>query len=493
MKSNKTNDNLKKVLRTNYSKSPEPLFLNNHKISSRNNRVNSSENKKTYNFQENSISKNINFISTDNIIHKNQQIYHPRKATLIFQNIKKKFLTKKKISKKSILKNERIFLNEKYRNNSNNSPEIQTNKLKNYNNNSNLKKNKNNRLITNETSTKKCNKYKNKNYPLKSSPNIYFTLYNNKQKLENIKLLNKSMVNPISEIKIIKKETKNQYRENIKRKKNYFNKLTERYINSFYNKINNVLVNYASYNTFNQLFSKKKYILLKILRKRNQNFKKLILKNYFYIWKIFNNTNDKKSENIFSENISNNNFILYEENDDLLLRFSLVKNKKFIVECLDTNNISNNKEMYSNHYNISEIINISENNDKLDIKLIFNILFKKHKPILKFNKTKDEYKLKIYLDNKITTLILKKGKCNDNEFIRINKEKKRILQFKKEQENIYNELISENKNLIEENEKLKKELEIIQNMNNKFEEIFKNINDIQINTLNQINNIYNKK
>ena len=520
-----------KTIDNYYSKSPTPTFCNNNYMLSK---ENNTERKSSFINIDNTINKlghiyqqkkNIYQKRNDNHLFKNRIKNNKiEKNTLdesskdfnnedpFFSNIfiqnKRNLLIKNTIKNNSNLENRLNSLNEKNLNNSsssNNSLANKTTKLKHYINNSNLKKYNNNKINTKEisefkpfpysidknTDNNKFNKNKTSDSLLNYCPNINSSFYNSKNKKKPQKKLN---ANPNKEIKKIKAEIKMKIWENMKKEENK-NKLVERYVikifPSFYYKINNVLVNYSRYYTFNKIFSKKKYLLLKILKKRNQNFKKLILTKYFYKWIWIIYTDDKKSENIFSNN--KNNYILYEENEDFLLRFSLVKNKKFLVECLDTNNISNNKEMYSNHYNISEIINISENNDKLDIKAIFNILFNKHKPIGKFNKTKDEFKLKIYLDNKITTLILKKCKCNDNEFIRINKEKKRILQFKKEQENICNELISENKNLIEENEKLKKELEIFQNMNIKFKELFNKLNDIQINTLNQINNIYNKK
>ena len=270
----------------------------------------------------------------------------------------------------------------------------------------------------------------------------------------------------------------------------------------FFKKLNIILTKNIQYFVYNKFFSKKNLIKIKFLKLLNKNNKKNI-EDYFNRW-VYNAYSilDDKSNNIQPLNFTNddniNNYNYYEDNDDFLLRFSLIENKKSIlIECLDTNNIS--KFMYSNSYNLNVIINNNKNIKELDLKDILKIFFNETSIKGEIDIDQDEFKLKInYIDNKNNTIILKKCKCEDNNFIEKNVEKK-IRQIKREKDKEYEEQVNLNKKLIQENEKMKNILKKIKNINNRYieniklnEKVIEDLKNIQKDHFDLLNEIGNK-
>ena len=155
--------------------------------------------------------------------------------------------------------------------------------------------------------------------------------------------------------------------------------------------------------------------------------------------------------------------------------------------------------MYSNSYNLNSIINNNKNIKELDLKDILKIFFNETSIKGEIDIDQDEFKLKInYIDNKNNTIILKKCKCEDNNFIEKNVEKK-IRQIKREKDKEYEEQVNLNKKLIQENEKMKNILKKIKNINNRyieniklFDKAMEDLKNIQKDHFDLLNEIGNK-
>lgn len=78
-------------------------------------------------------------------------------------------------------------------------------------------------------------------------------------------------------------------------------------------------------------------------------------------------------------------------------------------------------EMFSNSYDICDILENTEFSLNLDIIKVLKDLFDKNPPIGEFNKKQNEFLLKITYENNVrNTFVLNKHKCQDNEFIKRN-------------------------------------------------------------------------
>jgi hypothetical protein len=141
----------------------------------------------------------------------------------------------------------------------------------------------------------------------------------------------------------------------------------------------------------------------------------------------------KDKEECKGKNINNKIYFLYEDNEDFLLRFKLNKIKKHIsIECLNTKEISTESEMFSNTYEICDILNISPIPKDLDLIEALKKLLDKYPPSGIFNEEQKEFNLKITYDNNIkNTFILVKNKCEDSKFIKKNIDKKNNQDKKK--------------------------------------------------------------
>ena len=171
----------------------------------------------------------------------------------------------------------------------------------------------------------------------------------------------------------------------------------------------------------------------------------------------------------------------YEANKNFLLKFS-IKNNTILFECLNTKNISTNREMFSNCYQINEIFENFEAEKNVDIKSYIQNLLNKKSPTGIFDDNQNEFKLKIFEDDKVLQLVLVKKTCNDDEFIEKNKEKK-IRQYIEEKKNLFKKFLQENRDL--DNEIKFDELQIneyaknkISNFNRLFETGLKEIEQI---------------
>ena len=173
------------------------------------------------------------------------------------------------------------------------------------------------------------------------------------------------------------------------------------------------------------------------------------------------NSDSKEKKNINkgkSQAISN--YFLYKENKDFLLKFKVNKDQKNInIECLNTKKISKDGEMFSNNYDICEILNIPQYNEELDVVKTLQDLFKKNPPLGKFNTKQEEFNLVINYGNDKNTFVLLRHICKDNEFIKKNIIKK-INQNKNEKLKKLEQFLEENKNLIEVEEKLGIKIEV---------------------------------
>ena len=95
-----------------------------------------------------------------------------------------------------------------------------------------------------------------------------------------------------------------------------------------------------------------------------------------------------------------------------------------LIECLNTKKISQKCEMFSNIYEICDILNISEYNKELDVETSLKNLFHKKAPKGIIN-NQNEFNLTIFQDNNvISTFVLIKNICNNNNFIKKNFDKK---------------------------------------------------------------------
>ena len=171
----------------------------------------------------------------------------------------------------------------------------------------------------------------------------------------------------------------------------------------------------------------------KIVFNRNPNIKKMCLSKTKF-------SKDKKE--CKGKNTIKSNSFLYEDNEDFLLRFKLdkIKIKKYIsIECLNTKKISKESEMFSNTYEIGDILNISEIPPDLDLIEEIKKLIVKYPPSGIFNEEQKEFNLKITYDNNIKNMfILVQNKCKDNEFIKKNIDKKNNQDKKKRLRNYKN-------------------------------------------------------
>ena len=133
--------------------------------------------------------------------------------------------------------------------------------------------------------------------------------------------------------------------------------------------------------------------------------------------------------------------------------------KNINIECLNTKKISKDGEMFSNNYDICEILNIPQYNEELDVVKTLQDLFKKNPPLGKFNTKQEEFNLVINYGNDKNTFVLLRHICKDNEFIKKNIIKK-INQNKNEKLKKLEQFLEENKNLIEVEEKLGIKIEV---------------------------------
>lgn len=307
-------------------------------------------------------------------------------------------------------------------------------------------------------------KYKFKEHPQTNRNSCNKKLYENNKSIKN-KLLKRN------EIKIINYKNSNSnisnrsYKElNKEKDKNISNNPTLTIDNFSKNLRLNEPLNHKDIkpkNLFPEFIKDNENNLNKKFEKK-KNIKENISKN-FSIKKI-----KKNKEKSINKKI---NFI-YEDNNDFILKFILNKNKKSIsIDCLNTKKISKENEMYSNSFDICDILNISEFSEKLDTIKILKDLFNKNPPIGIFNKKPDEFFLKITYENNIkNTFVLNKKKCKDNEFINKNISKK-FKQYKIEKIKKIKEFYEEYKNMIEDNKNLENKTGIKIEINKNLSEI----------------------
>ena len=140
-----------------------------------------------------------------------------------------------------------------------------------------------------------------------------------------------------------------------------------------------------------------------------------------------------------------NDTFYYMGNKNFLLKFK-IKDNTILIECLNTKYISTNREMFSNCFRINDIFEKLETKENVDIKSYLQKLLNKKSPTVIFDDEQNEIKLKIFEDDKVFQLVLVKKTCNDDEFIKKNKEKK-IRQYIEEKKNIFKKFLQENKDL----------------------------------------------
>lgn len=175
--------------------------------------------------------------------------------------------------------------------------------------------------------------------------------------------------------------------------------------------------------------------------------------------------------------LSEDNSIIYKDDNDFLLRYGwVISHKLIIIECLNTKIISNKKEMFRQCFSSDEFFE-DKKDEILDMKtfLHMNLLYFSPKiKIYKNNENDEELKLIIFVKTKKDgkekkkTYILKKTICYDEKFFNENIDKK-IEQFKNKIEEKKKEFEEENKKLKNKNEELKNELKKIKENNDKLE------------------------
>ena len=176
----------------------------------------------------------------------------------------------------------------------------------------------------------------------------------------------------------------------------------------------------------------------------------------------------------------------YEDNDDFLLRYTIIKknninNIKF--DALNTKIISD--LMYSDIEEIGQFKNkIGLKDDNYDLYTYLTFEFKNFPPQFVFDERTSSVKINVINKENKYNLVLKEGKCNDSVFKEKNINKK-LNQLERKLEKKYSEFLEVNKKLNTDNNMKRDELTRIQEKNKNIaiinEKLSKVLNELEKN------------
>ena len=172
----------------------------------------------------------------------------------------------------------------------------------------------------------------------------------------------------------------------------------------------------------------------------------------------------------------------FEKDNKYLLRFFCKENKYLRFETLNTINISDKYEMFSEYFNREDLIKDIEIKEDYDPYTYLNELFEDIHPIQIYNKNNEIELIITKKSKKQKKHILKSTVCDDKEFFKKNIEK-RLEQIKK-----YNESLKKRNEDLENDLKIIKEMnEKLSTLNEKCSKSLKDLESLQVKAITQLN------